>query len=67
MSDTEQDWLQCERWIKSLLSPAQKRVIDGCPVWHLDPPQREEYETPLAYALGMAEYANRVIAYRATL
>lgn len=67
MSNTEQDCAACELWINSLLSSAQKKVIDGPPVWHLSPPQREEYETPLAYALGMAEYANRVIAFRATI
>lgn len=41
---------------------------DACnitpPLWHLHPPQREDYHDDYAYALGEREYADRVIAYR---
>ena len=60
------DFRECEALIK-LLSPAKQKVIDGCPVWYLDPPQRESYNTPIQYVAALAGYADRVIQSRECL
>lgn len=44
-----------EQWAAVRLSP---------PLWQLDPPQREEYDSDYDYAIGEREYADRVIAAR---
>jgi hypothetical protein len=33
------------------------------PLWELEPPQREEYTDDVGYAVGMRDYADRVIAH----
>ena len=42
-----------EQWKANQLDP---------PLWYLNPPQREEYDTDKDYALAELEYAKRVIA-----
>lgn len=58
------DWVLCERLIRSTLSVEQSRVIDGPPVWDLEPPQREEFDSPEQYVRALGDYANRVLAVR---
>jgi len=58
------DFEECEYWISRELSIRQKRIIySGKPYWEFDPPQRESYLTPLDYAIGLREYADRVLAH----
>jgi hypothetical protein len=63
--NTEDDFEKCEYWIDKLLSNKQKSIINcPYPFWELNPPQREEYLTPYSYALGMKDYADRVINFK---
>ena len=55
------DFEECEALIQSTLSPEQRQVLDGRPIWKLNPPQREEYLTPKDYVRAMGEYANRML------
>ncbi len=32
-------------------------------IWHLEPPQREEFDSDNAYAIGLRQYADAVIAH----
>ncbi len=41
-----------EQWKAVMLEP---------PLWDLNPPQREEYNTDYDYAIGEREYADRVL------
>lgn len=66
------DGEECERLEKLLLSKEQLRVVNNegyerekgerSPRWDLDPPQRENYESPIRYILALRDYANRVLA-----
>lgn len=46
-----------------LLSSEQLEYLHGeeRPRWHLDPPQREEYENDRDYTRALGEYANRCL------
>lgn len=46
-------------------TPEQWDVFNSSPVWALEPPQRESYETDRDYALAEVEYCNRLLALRA--
>jgi hypothetical protein len=61
---TVSDFAECERLEAELLTAAQRKVLDpkNPPHWDLDPPMREEYDTPRAYVLGLGRYADRVMA-----
>lgn len=58
------DWEALE---KELLTPQQRSILardsrrGGRPRWDLDPPQRESYNDPISYVLGLGHYADRVL------
>lgn len=58
------DFDECERLIREYLNSAERRAL-RIVRWDLDPPQREDYTSPLGYALGCRAYARRVLAGRA--
>jgi len=62
------DAAECARLEAQLLTDAQRRILDpkNPPHWDLDPPQREECLTPVAYVLALGRYADRVADRTAT-
>jgi hypothetical protein len=58
--DPHDDARECERLEIELLSEAQRRFLDNerRPRWELNPPQREEYDTPRNYVLALGRYAD---------
>jgi len=56
-------------WVKLLFSREEKRVLRELdlrmrsPVRELDPPQREEYDSEMAYYFDLRDYVRRVIAH----
>lgn len=69
ISDTDpmDDANECERLEPLLLTPAQLRYLnyERQPRWNLNPPQREEYDTPRNYVLALGRYADECIAAEA--
>ena len=61
-TDDSPDRELCESAIRAICTREQLRAIDLPPRWHLNPPQREEFMTPEEYAIGMREYADRVLS-----
>lgn len=59
-TDPVDDANECERLEKELLTVEQKRFLDNerFPRWELNPPQREEYDTPRNYVLALGRYAD---------
>lgn len=62
------DAAQCLVLERVLLSERQRTVLRQPPRWDLNPPQREEYDSPKAYVRGLRAYAERVLEadFRAT-
>lgn len=62
-TDPVDDARECERLEAVLLTPAQLRYLnyEQRPRWELNPPQREEYDTPRNYVLALGGYADRAI------
>jgi len=60
--DTTSDWSTCEQLIEQGLTPEQRQVLDGPPVWVCDPPQRESYDEAADYVSALSDYTHRVIA-----
>ncbi len=58
------DWHECDRLTRERLTAAQRAALDQRPHWDLEPPQREEYDTPRAYVDALRQYADRVISGR---
>ncbi len=68
MSGLEQakaDFAECERLENLLLTSRQRayyaREPEPAPRWDLDPPMREEYDSPKDYVLAMGRYADRCL------
>lgn len=64
LKEAMDDCAECERLERELLTPAQRQILDpkNPPRWDLNPPMREEYDSPRAYVLGLGRYADRVMA-----
>lgn len=56
------DWKKLEARILTKRHLEILRKDDRYPRWDLDPPQREEYNDPVSYMKGLAEYADRIAA-----
>lgn len=62
-TDPCDDANECERLEAVLLTPAQLRYLnyETRPRWELNPPQREEYDTPRNYILALGVYADKAM------
>lgn len=62
-TDPVDDAAECERLEPLLLTPAQLRFLnyEKVPRWNLNPPQREEYDTPRNYVLALGRYADKAM------
>ena len=62
-TDPIDDANECERLEALLLTSAQLRYLnyERGPRWELNPPQREEYDTPRNYVLALGRYADAAI------
>lgn len=47
--------------LDGVLTAEERKVVDGPPVWEMDPPQREDYSSDLGYAHALRDYARRVM------
>lgn len=54
--------MKIEELIKVILTPAELEVYNKPPLWEANPPQREEYYSDLAYALGVRKYTQQVLS-----
>jgi hypothetical protein len=59
-TDPMDDANECERLEAVLLTGAQLRYLnyERRPRWEMNPPQREEYDTPRNYILALGRYAD---------
>lgn len=59
-TDPMDDANECARLELELLTTQQQEFLNSerCPRWELNPPQREEYDTPRNYILALGRYAD---------
>lgn len=61
-----EDARECARLEPLLLTREEREYLDSelrsrSPRWDLDPPQREEHNTPAQYVLALKRYAQRCL------